>query len=299
MESIEIQNFLTIRQARLEVRPFTILIGPQASGKSIVAKLLFYFRDFLAKQYILSILNQETKEQLELRAIASFGQIFPKYAWSDQKFQIKYRIDDTTILISHQGRSTKKSGIKFDYSQNLVELHRKAKDRHKRKLEESKATGGHLERELESFGEVLREYILETPIGHHFHHSIFIPASRSFFANLQKNVFSLLALSIDVDSLTKEFGAVYEESKPIYDCPIISEDRICLRHYEEMKQEIEEMLAGQYVYEDGQDWIVSGKRKINLAHASSGQQEALPLLVVLLARFQYGTRGGSLRTVFY
>ena len=50
MESLEIQNFLTIREAKLDVRRFTILIGPQANGKSVVAKVLYFFRNFLTRK---------------------------------------------------------------------------------------------------------------------------------------------------------------------------------------------------------------------------------------------------------
>ena len=33
--------------------------------------------------------------------------------------------------------------------------------------------------------------------------------------------------------------------------------------------------------DDGEDWIVNATGKVNLAHASSGQQESLPMLIVL------------------
>ena len=117
MELLEIQNFLTIREAKLDVRRFTILIGPQANGKSVVAKALYFFRNFITKQFTQSIRNQETKRQLEQQAIAYFEQIFPRYAWSDQKFELSYFTDDVQIFLKRQGRSSKKLGLMFfDYS---------------------------------------------------------------------------------------------------------------------------------------------------------------------------------------
>ena len=39
--TLEIKNFLIIDSVELEIKKFTVFIGPQASGKSIVAKLLY------------------------------------------------------------------------------------------------------------------------------------------------------------------------------------------------------------------------------------------------------------------
>ena len=47
MEKIEIKNFVGIKDITLEIKQINILIGPQASGKSIIAKLLYYFKSFI------------------------------------------------------------------------------------------------------------------------------------------------------------------------------------------------------------------------------------------------------------
>lgn len=291
MESLEITNFLTIRQAKLDVRRITILIGPQANGKSIVAKLLYFFRNFLTSQFIKSIENQETKPQLQKQSIANFEQIFPRYAWADQLFKIVYRIDEIEISLSRQGKSTKKANPLFDYSSNLAEAQRKAKSSFRHGLEEPKNIKEPIGmRQYDVLRDVLRESIYNAPIGSIFQQSVFIPASRSFFANLQKNVFSFLANNISIDPLIKEFGSVYELSKKWYDRRILlSKDKKLIALREEVKQELEKIIAGEYVYEDDQDWIISGKKKINLANASSGQQEALPLLVVIYRRLSVGS----------
>lgn len=287
MELLEIQNFLTIREAKLDVRRFTILIGPQANGKSVVAKILYFFRNFLTKQFFQSIRNQETKRQLEQQASAYFEQIFPRYAWSDQEFELSYSINDVEISLRRQGRSSKKSGLRFDYSSNLDEAHRKAKIHYKRKSKNPDS----IEYAVALLSSnIILDYMYGDLLKQSFQSSIFIPASRSFFANLQKNVFSFLANNIVVDPFIKEFGSVYESSKSFYSMPsvvISKEGQNFLPLRKEIKEEIEKILVGQYIYEDNQDWIISGKRKINLANASSGQQEVLPMLVVLSAPYYY------------
>jgi hypothetical protein len=49
-----------------------------------------------------------------------------------------------------------------------------------------------------------------------------------------------------------------------------------------LKYIIEKIIGGQYLFENGQDWIVNKRGKISLSDASSGQQESLPITTVLL-----------------
>jgi predicted ATPase len=199
MEKLEINNFLTIRQAKVDVRRFTIFIGPQANGKSVIAKVLYFFRNFLTTHYTRSIENQETKIQLEKKGNIIFEQIFPRYTWLDQEFELIYTTDDIEIKLYKQNQANKRNSVKIELSKNLTELHRKAKKHYQRKLEEAKSEReGRLHRpqHMEVFWDTLIECIYGSKIGHNFENSVFIPASRSFFANLQKNVFSFLSNNI-------------------------------------------------------------------------------------------------------
>ena len=61
MESIEIEGFLTISKAHFEIKKINILIGTQASGKSIVAKLVYFFKKFFSDIFIESIEKNQNK----------------------------------------------------------------------------------------------------------------------------------------------------------------------------------------------------------------------------------------------
>jgi len=285
MESLELNNFLTIKNAKLDVRPFTILIGPQANGKSVIAKLLYFFRNFLNTQFIESVERHDTKRQLLCKGIEYFEQIFPRYTWQDQDFSLAYHSGEISVSLTRKGRSGKKPGLQLEISPNLALAHRKAIVTVKRRLDATKESSDPTSRDIknyEIYWAALREVIYDAPIGRDFHRSVFIPASRSFFANLQRNVFSFLASNIAIDPLIKEFGSAYESSKRAYARrPLRTRNAEASELRDQIKQEIESILTGRYVYSDEQDWIVSDKRKINLANASSGQQEALPLLIVL------------------
>lgn len=115
----------------------------------------------------------------------------------------------------------------------------------------------------------------------HFEKQVFIPASRTFFASLQKNIFSFLSSNIDIDYFLKGFGSVYEQAKRFY---MFQSMRMALGKgwpIKEIDRIVESIIAGRYLYENEQDWIVAANKKTNLANASSGQQESLPMLLVL------------------
>jgi len=46
MQKIKITNFAAIKDAEIEVKNFLILIGEQASGKSTISKLIYFFKSF-------------------------------------------------------------------------------------------------------------------------------------------------------------------------------------------------------------------------------------------------------------
>jgi predicted ATPase len=125
----------------------------------------------------------------------------------------------------------------------------------------------------------LYEQLFKTDKVQEFDELTFIPAGRSFFANLQKNVFSFLSSNMPIDYFLKEFGSTYEKVKEMYTI----RERIFKKHnFSELDALIHQIIVGKYLFRDGQDWIYSeDDTRINLANASSGQQESLPMAVIL------------------
>lgn len=294
MESLNIDNFLTIREAEIEVKQFTIFIGPQGSGKSVIAKLLYFFREFLQQQFPRSIQNFEDKRDLQKAGLKKFEQLFPPYTWDKQDFSIIYTNGDVEIILARKEPTNKQSALHLNYSENLAGIHRRAKATYRKKQqgsEQEQTTKDVFVGKNDAFLDVLYNHVYTSSYDYAFRPSVFIPASRSFFANLQQNVFSFLANNISIDPLIKEFGSVYEFGKTSYKRWSTPTERRFMRKSKDWMQSfdalfsyIEKIVAGKYVYEKDQDWIVSDHRRINLANASSGQQESLPMLIVLLSR---------------
>ncbi len=57
-ETLTVKNFGPIREAHLELGKVTVFIGKQASGKSVLAKLLMIFSDAIQDRKINSLMGQ-------------------------------------------------------------------------------------------------------------------------------------------------------------------------------------------------------------------------------------------------
>ncbi|MFM8341215.1 MAG: AAA family ATPase [Methylomonas sp.] len=285
MESIEIEGFLTISKAHFEIKKINILIGTQASGKSIVAKLVYFFKKFFSDIFIESIEKNQNKPSVSKHVLAKFEQLFPKYTWDHQEFIITYKYNNYQVSISRK-KSGSHYSLKFDYCPELQSLHKFLKTSYNKSLKEYEITESTDRKHSFHIQEFLYNAILDTDFGTGFRNTIFIPASRSFFANLQKNVFSFLASNIDFDPFIKEFGSRYERSKRLFRIDIPSEDKHLKTKINNL---IESIISGEYEFSDDKDWIANHGKKTNLANASSGQQESLPMLIILsIWPFIYG-----------
>lgn len=284
MEHLSIENFLVIKKAEMDIKKINLLIGPQASGKSVIAKLVYFFREFLDSTYLQSIQDDSSKKNIQKAGLDSFEKYFPKYTWNDKDFEIKYQVNEFEVSVSKL--SGKQASIKLDYSPKLMSLHKQLKALFKEKLrlyeEGEKLTSQFKSKYRDPFWDLIIEHVYTMDIGKNFTSSLFIPAGRSFFANLQENVFTFLAGNIDIDPFIINFGHRYQNAKRIYERELyLKTAESDLESRKKVDKLAQDVLVGKYKYEDEKDWIESKKTKVNLSNASSGQQESLPMLLVL------------------
>lgn len=289
-EKLIVRNFAGIKELEIEVKRINILIGPQASGKSICAKLLFYFKNFVWE--ILSIVeNEQTKRHLDSSYSRKFEEYFPPDSWGDYDFFIKYEILNVFIQISR--RQDSKGKISLNYSDlfkkeitGLRSLIRKAKV----KSSDKNADYEQLDI-LYLTRQILRDHLinsLSTSLGKEAaFNQLFIPAGRSFFANLQSNIFSFLSSNNALDPFLRAFGSTYESIKSTrlrFRIRNRSEEKDLREIQDEISRLIEKSLCGKHVHEKGKDFLeVADGRRISVANSSSGQQEILPLTIMLAA----------------
>lgn len=285
MESLEIKGFLTIDNAFFEVKKINILIGAQAQGKSVIAKLAYFFKNFFSDIFIPSIQKFETKRDIDRECLTQFEQIFPRYTWINQEFSIVYKNGNYEVSII-RAKVGNKYTLKFNFCKELADIHKKLKTFYKQALDEfdrrvEQDNEKKTRRRERVFSETISEKIKDSLFIDVLKRPIFIPASRSFFANLQKNIFSFLASNIDIDPFIKEFGSRYEQSKRIHQDIFFRNDDPSEATRKKIDKLVNDIVVGEYVYSEEQDWISNKGKKTNLANASSGQQESLPMLLIL------------------
>jgi len=287
-EKLIIRNFAGIKELEIEIKRINILIGPQASGKSVCAKLLFYFKNFVWE--ILSVVeNEQTKRNLDSSYSKKFEEYFPTDSWGNYDFFIKYEISNVFIEISRKQDS--KGKISLSYSDffkkeltGLRSLLRKAKD----KSSDKSANYERIDR-LYLTRQVLRDNLIDSLImslcKEAAFNQLFIPAGRSFFANLQSNIFSFLSSNNALDPFLRAFGSTYESIKNArLRFRNRSEEKDVREMQDEISRLIEKSLCGKHVHEKGKDFLeVADGRRISVANSSSGQQETLPLTIMLAA----------------
>lgn len=281
-ETIKIKDFLVVKTAALEIKKINILIGRQANGKSVVAKLVYFFRK-MSTHFYDSIRDGESKTQLDKRILESFEQRFPRYAWDGTEFKVDYFIDGLDISVSGKKKANGKTKLILTYSDELKKIFNSKKKAYAKRIDDISKEESSRRRMVNAPHQAMYECVVEPlkkgQYGRFFASSVFIPASRSFFANLQKNIFTFMASNLDIDPFLKDFGSLYEYSKRWY------RDSVFPRRPKDLSaaldRSIEKIIDGKYEFADDQDWINTRGRRVNLVNASSGQQESLPMLLTL------------------
>jgi AAA15 family ATPase/GTPase len=283
-EKLTVKNFAGITDLEIEIKRINILIGPQASGKSVCAKLLFYFKNFVWE--ILSVLeNEQTKRNLDSNFSKKFEEYFPPDSWGKQDFFIRYEVANIFIEVSRKKESKGKILLSYSelFKKEFTELRNSLK-KIRAEYSEKYAKYDTLDRFYVT-SQMLRDIFVDflvTSIGREAAFSqLFIPAGRSFFSILQNNIFSFLSSNNALDPFLMEFGSIYENIKR----EGLSIARLENKDIqEEIDTLIENSLGGKYVHEKGKDFLeVPDGRRISIANSSSGQQETLPLTVMLAA----------------
>lgn len=206
-------------------------------------------------------------------------------AWGSEQFEISYKLYDFNIVV----RSKKsKSGPTIEiiypeiYDKMIEELRRDMK-----KYQEEDGDGyfriikvNGQERYVDVSPSSLMIDIASKNLYEDYSTiNYFVPAGRSFFSTLQGNVFSFISTSIDMDPFLIEFGRLYERMRNTYSN---SMKRMNTSAARENKELFSRIIKGSYIRENNNDYILSsGDRSVPIGSTSSGQQEALPLLILL------------------
>ena len=284
-ETITIKNFGGLKDVTLPLNSINIFIGKQAAGKSVTAKLIYFFKNSF--EVIFDRLTEDkNREEIEQELIERFKKYFPPESWSKEKFSIKYNPSDAFVIGENKAKSnvslgsiiiTRKSKdeIKINCSRVINEM-LAAKSAILNEIAEGKETPFVISFNAEPIKTAKVIYRLMSQSIKAFGFQMFIPAGRSFFSNIQNSIFSIMNSNNSIDPFLLEFGSFYEKFKN-YQSPIQSETTKDYLH-----NSFADVLDAEFFSDKTGDYLIHRDgRKINLLFCSSGQQEVLPLAIIL------------------
>ena len=298
-QKIIIKNFGPIEDVEMEIDDFTIFIGPQTSGKSTIAKSVFFFLSL--RDDMMVSLQKNFDNYILQNEFESFRQViktkFYEY-WggadmgSSSTFELKYFYSENIwIQLVYKRPSEELFTLNFSkdfvsqihsishylkMSSYIVRVFPTSKDIAQKALEKDRALTELNNRLNEIFG-------FDSDL-------LFIPAGRSILSTLSEQIQNLNPRSLDplmktfIDRInaSKGFnGSDNLESHNYYSDSNIGEQTLKI-----LRELSESILKGSYFYddfEDGGDKIkISDQNYIKLLSASSGQQEAVWIIQMIL-----------------
>lgn len=242
MRKISISHFGPIRNCRLETKDFMVLMGPQASGKSTIAKLIYFFNniggfvlDELRKTDLSTINSSKikiskagVKSKFKLffknTLIKSFRQMFPDLSPLEPKMKLTayYEVGSITISVTQDEKSPdldiQLTTMLWEKIKTLLEgyySYEEELNKIQAKLQAAKERGRTLSSAIidKSFLEVNRQFTVDKEMYKLFNGDrdvIYIPAGRSIITLLSAQWDYLYSIMDDrqkslIDYCTRSF----------------------------------------------------------------------------------------------
>jgi ABC-type cobalamin/Fe3+-siderophores transport system ATPase subunit len=294
MERIVIKNFGPIKDVDLEINDFMIFIGPQASGKSTIAKLIYFFktlnnglRSFLFDRILNANSNTDIGERKKNYATLWLEEYFIKL-FSDTKH---YRNSELIFHISNL-----KIRFKIDNLGKIkVFLPKKFVKDFKEVFEGSKVSFAEDKQDFTTIRAtvlfLVESFVIKT-FNKNFTQNLYIPAGRGFISTISNQIFNLKTENLDY--FIKEFASIigfikdnirFDQSKWEYASEEYKEKYHFIFNLANKLQL--NILKGQYFYDEENEKIsieIEKNHFIPLDKASSGQQEAVWVVQYLISR---------------
>lgn len=300
MQKIIIKYLGPVRELEMEIKDFNLFIGEQATGKSTVAKAIYFFRiikstltDYLCQLYDTALyngndvsdgFNKVLKKELKSVFISLFG-----YSWDlDKRLYLRYEYTTGIWIDVKLNDKGKKQYISVRYSpklaQTLKTLEEEALDLFEQKMETATISLAYASRERLRNYDNFKNRVNE--IFDDYKETYYIPAGRSMLTLLVNNR-SLLE-NDNLDLITRQFMQVIDNIHRVFEDGI----RNVHKRYPDGERKFDvtrtaEMLItdlkGDYLYQGGKEYIIiededNHSERIPINFASSGQQEVLWLL---------------------
>ena len=104
---LRIRGFSCVQDITIHFRKLTVLIGEQASGKSVSCKMFYFFAQALRKVVLSALYAGKTYDALIKDLRHEFILIFPESAWKNDTFNIEWTQGENKFRVWHKSNQQK------------------------------------------------------------------------------------------------------------------------------------------------------------------------------------------------
>lgn len=277
VRKLTIKNFSVIKDAELEFGKITVLIGPQASGKSLLCKLAYFLGGEIAAFAVESLLDRNSWSEFLQTVEREFAKRFltTETDWLVSRTEVSFTSHRYVINMRSAGTLLTPK-FEFSFSEDFKNFYGALAKNPAKQLPDANMSRGELRQNL--FAEISLIFN-----GKRTQSVTYIPSGRSFFSDANATIVALQ--NPDIDPITRRFaGLIAWDSR--WKAGYLTTGRNIIQTIE---REMYQITGGAVSVKDGKPHFLSEDgRDLPLSVQSSGTLELLPMFNIVdqLACFQ-------------
>jgi len=292
-EILHIRHFLSLNEIELEIKPFTIITGDMAYGKSLLIKILELF-ETIHKNLFVPLPKSLEIDKFYNRMVEAFDLRF--HLDDTELFDIDYKFifsENTLDIRIFRDKNNKEIVVKSNFlEKELPEWNKYLEESNKKRLEQNLKTQQKKE-EFIFYNEMEDRLALYNRLssklgGHYPISATFVPATRAALAvskmNFSKPKENYYDFSEYYDYYLNEFNSLVKFLKPIKNS--------------KYKEEVNKILKAEMKINGDISFKHIDGRSVDIVKASSGQQEMSYVLLLLSRLFSFRYNNAKQHYVF-
>lgn len=299
MASLTVHDFSCLKKIDFQIAPVTVLIGPQGSGKSVTTKLVYFCYDQLTRQYQCAE-KGVSLDEFKREAARQFRTWFPSSAWGNGRFNIGFTAGVFSVrILRRQSKGSVTDDVAITFSDYFNSSYKQLLEAFAiAQLDSKSDRDPSLRHEIDRAWAVRRksDEVWAKALGPSYVNSqTFVPAGRAFFTSIGRLV-AAFDQGSSIDPVTLRFAKLFAALR----------DRGLHRYYSERengedkermanrKVVMNQLFGGDIKIENELEFVETRDgRKVPFSALSSGQQELLPMWLLIDYLGMYGGREGG------